>query len=698
MKFWSSTLALACLLLSPALSWAQPLPHPAASGRPLYSSKARQFSPAEVESLVAEWIERLEEMETQGRNFTADDRPWLAKMQIVMGAESMELPDLDNPPATKKVDCRLSWQEWAATHQGVQLLLATLRAMQAATNLKPQILRAADYQVPVYNKELFPYLHPSYTSAQLLQLRDLALRKGVFRLKISSSTGLVATSDIPTSQNEEMAARQWVTDTIYAGTLERLVDPHSWRQALETVARFYTSPREQMAFDRAIAHPETYRQGGPEEGVAHIFYPQTLERDPRWANNKRLESHGLALKTLVEAIKLGALSRDPNGLVEPSPQVLQAIANLTSYLVAIHYPDAPSAGNWEETPFPGGLTWDTQICNEALLVVQDFMFNPRYDSDPTISQLRRELGSLKHGEIFQDRVAIAQTLAQGMERLRRTYRAESPGNRELDASLVLLSKSPLTNLASEPVANARLHLENLQRLEDGLVRQHGMLRYAPFPFQLPSGETITSPDSYLNYNYHLACDPQGDINLKWYQSLRDFGSSDASDPQVFAARASLATPDCEAQWFLVSDLACAYAQQGLELLEEAQRRQHTQVRFQLTPQEEELLGLALSGAFRNLNRAYARLTPSTLTVKANGQPAPPWSVPEAWEGVSTLPPHSQIAYLPGINTPLTWAEASLWEATQRVLQLVAKDEMRRGQAPTPSQPRPQSLIPYSFSR
>ena len=73
-------------------------------------------------------------------------------------------------------------------------------------------------------------------------------------------------------------------------------------------------------------------------------------------------------------------------------------------------------------------------------------------------------------------------------------------------------------------------------------------------------------------------------------------------------------------------------------------------------------------------------------------------MPEAWEGVSTLPPHSQIAYLPGINTPLTWAEASLWEATQRVLQLVAKDEMRRGQAPTPSQPRPQSLIPYSFSR
>ena len=73
MKFWSSTLALACLLLSPALSWAQPLPHPAASGRPLYSSKARQFSPAEVESLVAEWIERLEEMEAQGRNFTADD-------------------------------------------------------------------------------------------------------------------------------------------------------------------------------------------------------------------------------------------------------------------------------------------------------------------------------------------------------------------------------------------------------------------------------------------------------------------------------------------------------------------------------------------------------------------------------------------------------------------------------------------------
>ncbi len=78
-----------------------------------------------------------------------------------------------------------------------------------------------------------------------------------------------------------------------------------------------------------------------------------------------------------------------------------------------------------------------------------------------------------------------------------------------------------------------------------------------------------------------------------------------------------------------------------------------------------VLERAWAGATRNLNRAYARVTGSGGGLKSNGVPAPTAAVPEAWQHVSRLP--SGSARVPGANTPLAWAQVSLWGASGEFL-------------------------------
>nr|MCR5661096.1 hypothetical protein [bacterium] len=199
------------------------------------------------------------------------------------------------------------------------------------------------------------------------------------------------------------------------------------------------------------------------------------------------------------------------------------------------------------------------------------------------------------------------------------------------------------------------------------------IRYAPFDVHLSDGSTMTSPDSYLTLNYNIACDPDGKLNLEWKSILDDFGSKDASDPKVFAARAALSRPNQEAQWFMVSDIARGYAYIAKMILDHADsdcscRGEH---RHSLSPAENKLFRRALSGAVRNINRAYARITPVGVC-KANGLPSPEWAVPEAWQKVSTI--NADTALLPGVNTPLTWAKVSLWGASRDFATLLEKAE------------------------
>ena len=65
-----------------------------------------------------------------------------------------------------------------------------------------------------------------------------------------------------------------------------------------------------------------------------------------------------------------------------------------------------------------------------------------------------------------------------------------------------------------------------------------------------------------------------------------------------------------------------------------------------------------------INRSYARLSPRNMT-KSNGYSCPAYKVPEAYEAVTTA---RGVKYVPGAHTPLTWAESSLFEASELFIQ------------------------------
>lgn len=581
------------------------------------------FAPAlaQPDPVAAEALARLSRIVQEGRPFGESDRDWLARLQSHLGRATMEIPDPERPGDTRQVETALTVERLNATPGAAKALQDALAAMLAASTPRPET-------------RLDALLCETYTPQTFERLFERAVREGVFAVRVDRATGLVATSG--GAEIAEMAERQWVTDTVRTGELERRVDPAGWRRAVDTLARFYTNPTEQAAFDRAIADPRTYREGGAAEGVAHIFYPRTLERDPAWFNNKRLESHGLAMRAFVDAARAG----------DVDPRVLQALANLAGYFRAIDYPSAPSAGNWEETPFPGGLTWDTEAIRSAYAALRDLLRER--------PEVRKRLVALPQASWLAD-AELDRLIAAGQERVRRTFLAESPGHREMDASLVFLSTSTVT-LDDDPARDVEKFLTMLETVEKALVRERGMIRYAPFTLTLQDGTKVESPDSYLTLNYNVALDPTGRLNLEWKRILDAFGSQDASEPEVFAARARLSTPQTEAEWFMVSDLARGFVRQATKLREDGVARP-------------DLVERAWAGATRNINRAYGRLTGPRDT-KANGLPAPAWAVPEAWQYVSTV--EGGKAALPGVNTPLTWAQVSLHEASVAFL-----EELRR---------------------
>lgn len=628
-------------------------------------------SQAQLLGIVKSSCAHLERAEKAGK-FTEADEKWLIPLRRVLGRDTIVLSDPDAPGGTKEIDCKLTVEALNRHENSARSLRLTLQAMLDAAKFSP---RHAQDKVGAYNinnPEIAKLIKSSYDSRSFDKLFRLAEEKGCFDLVIDPNTGLVATSG--GAEVKEMSERQWVTDTVRTGELEKVVAPDKWVKVLNLLARFYTNDTEQAAFQQCISDPSAYREGGPEVGVAHIFYPATLERDPAWFNNKRLESHALALDALAQGIIDGAEGKE-YGIApkDVNDRVIDAIACLTAYFVAIDYPTAPSAGNWEETPFPGGLTWDTAAACKALHTVRSLLYLKNYDDVEDMASIRAAL--LEHQ--YKDYLTgeqLTDAISKGFKRIQKTYLAESPGHREIDSSLVFLSYSELClDDGSGPLSDVKERLQILELLENNLVRADGMIRYAPFDVHLSDGSTMTSPDSYLTLNYNIACDPDGKLNLEWKSILDDFGSKDASDPKVFAARAALTRPNQEAEWFMVSDIARGYAYIAKMILDHADsgcscRGEH---QHSLSPSENKLFRRALSGAVRNINRAYARITPESLS-KANGLPSPEWAVPEAWQNVSTI--YGDTALLPGVNTPLTWAKVSLWGASRDFADMLEKAE------------------------
>lgn len=555
---------------------------------------------------------------------------------------------------------------------GMEALVGTALPRSTVEVLRNSVVVAqtAQTQGPVDTAKLYvhapdirPFLQSRYSLHHLQRLVGWCREHGVFDMKVDKDTGLVRTSD--TDENWEMGSRYWVTDTVRCGALTRTFMPEAWKCAMGTLLSLYSQPREQDIMARVIADPRVYRLGTSQDGVAHVFVlgeNKVPQRDDKWFNNKRLESHGLALAALCNSITAGVVHGKPWGITAQELQgarhahLGKVVGNLAAYLIALDYPTAPSAGPWEEVPLEGGLTWDVEAVRYGLEQLDDLLFNDAHEQVPGMAGIRKDV--LQHGSGLLDQDRLAQRIAAGHQRIQeRLLGGATPvehPDRPWDASTCFIAGSTVS-LAEDPCTDVTAHFHVLDCVAARLVRDHGMIRYAPFTVRLKDGSTHTSPDSYLSKNYWTALNGEGRLDLDRYHRIKEFGSKDASDLDVFLARARLSTSDTEAQWFMVSDISTGYGNQVAKLLRcmEAEGRKPTQA-------ELVLIHRGMDQETLYLNRAFARITGGATACKSNGAGCPSHAVPEAYECVSTW--SGEERYLPGANTPLAWAAASLFQA------------------------------------
>ena len=556
-----------------------------------------------------------------------------------------------------------------------------------------RVIKSYDWYYPhefegyhVHNEEIRKLLAVECTVSGLKRLLDTATDNGLFKAEFDEY-GLVQTSTA--KENLSMNTNRWITDCIHNLTLVEGDEDKS--KIIRMLASFYCTNTEQDAFVRIIKDPQLFRDPtDAREGVAHIFKIEQiqgeiiLKRDPEWANNKRLESHGLALKTFCDFL----IKKTSQVTAHKAKDVCKAIAFLGLYFQAIDYPTAPSAGAWEEVPFSGGLSWDTEAIRQGLVSLNNLLFGINGDAEfrNMIRDSAKHVASLagKTGDIalFFDESVLNKLIQAGARQvnLRVRQKAEAPGMRSHDASLAFLAQSDLDLVEIEDpsessIHSAQLYMELLEALELSLVRKNGMIRYESFALEHEKERSFF--DSYLNLNYWLSLDEEGYFNPVRTKLIREFESYDASDPEILRKRTMLGIPDREAEWFLVSEMSLAYTKQAQRLLGPIRHGSENQRKIALA-----LFKRCKNKAFEYLKRGYARVTPnksrmSVSAVKSNGEECEPWKIPEAYEWIrvrANVVNKGDTGYvertLPGVNTPLAWASASLKVATKKLISLL----------------------------
>lgn len=501
-------------------------------------------------------------------------------------------------------------------------------------------LNFGEYELPINNPALAPYMGETYSYASFKKLYRQAGADGFFDFKVNEKTGFVKTSDIvPKNYEEEkMADLTWVTDTCRNMSLLKKDRPDLCTKALESISKFYK--QQQGEFDDVIANPDIYKfnHGWNKGGVSHAFYPHTNQPNYDYPRT-RLESIGHYLQRasefIVGGLEQGKISGYKNA-DEISDNTIDAISSSVKYLSALKYPHARSCGAWEENTFHNSLTSDTAIINEGFRRVINMVFK-KTDS-PELLKVRERLLASKNGDVFKNKDALTDLLRQGEERLISNHSWEAPGERKLDAALSfvthyensrLVHENPNLTRSQNVMADIKENVKLLMSLEGkedprGLVGDYGIARYLD--------------DTYKNLNYDLP------------------------------SKKGLINENHEAQWFMVSDISKGYGVQLkklLKVLKEESRKPNEQ--------ESDLIELLLAKQTEFNNRTYARGTGKNQ-FKANGQPCSPHKLPEAYQAISD--DSNKIKFVPGTNTPLAWAQSSALEATKTFLQnLKAIEEM-----------------------
>jgi hypothetical protein len=551
-----------------------------------------------------------------------------------------------------------------------------------------RLLSHAEWYVPhasslgflVHNQQVFDWMQRADSERGCVErLHREATERRVFSLQIQHRMVVTSTA----AEIENMHVNRWVTDSIH---LLDLLQPAQQADVLKILVRFYGTAQERQAALRVIGDPAIYRDSwDPSIGIAHLFQwrpdglGECVRRDPTWHNHQRLESHGLALKAFCRW-----LSRDGEHLAATDiDSCCEVIAMLATYLVAIDYPTAPSAGPWEETPLRGGLSWDTEAIRSGLSALRELLAGPatqvRMGIEIAGRRLAAELGSTRWCDVLWNLDSLDLWLDEGARMVRRRVevREEAPGLRTSDAAGAFLAQSDLEwEVSGDPMENrlavSTSYILLLDQLYDDLVRPSGMIRYQPFSLQ--AGQSRTLCDSYLSANYWLNLDSEGNWAPQIEAAKAGFGASDASDPKVLEARNAMAVEEREAEWFLVTELSRGYTRQA--------RRLSQGVPFHaMCAAQRNLFERCRGRALECLLRGYGRITPDVPDqdrrgVKSNGYPCPTWGLPEAYEWVRWRDGAGRLKerVLPGANTSLAWAAVSLHNATMEWLHLPGAGE------------------------
>jgi len=562
----------------------------------------------------------------------------------------------------------------------------TQKTFQAASNYQPTYKWLGQGVIPVHNPTIAEKLQSQYTPETFRQLFDFCKQQGVFKLDFVPGHDLVKTAGTTAAEDSSMGRAHWVSDTLYVRDLVRDTNPLLWTKSLRSLAQYYDS--EQPAFERIIRQPKLYHEGDNTQGLAHIFEPDTLTRYKEWQVNYRLESHGRALKAFCEQLQED-VARNPfqvSQSLETNQPMMKAVCNLAHYFQAINYPTARSCGPWEDMASPGGTTSDIDAVRSGYQSLHQLLFNPNTASSPAIQQIRQQL---QHHEnqlnqklggtlnpLFQSPEPLNRLIQSGEQEVRQRLLSgpcpkESPGSREMDSALTLVANSDL-RLGNTVESDVQNHLHVLDSLSNHLVRNNGMIRY--LPYTIPAhGQRIFIFDSYLGPNSNLAADPDGKLSANktlaaWNTLKKSFPTLDAAkiqddDPVGYMLRGLLAKPDKEAEWFLNSELSLGYGQQLAKVLAPIQQQKRLP-----SPNERQLIQHCLHSETESLNRSYARVTGAGQNgqplLKANGENCPSYKVPEAYQYVSAGQQGPLVA-MPGVNTPLSWATASLYAASKQ---------------------------------
>ena len=486
-----------------------------------------------------------------------------------------------------------------------------------------------DYTIPVHNMAIYQRLHSQYTSWQFEYLYNFVKKKGTFDYITNEKTGFVKTSLINRKENELMSDMVWITDTCNNMELVKSQHPQDCTKILNRIADLYDGQKN--IFDEIIQNPRKYTLNNDyiwqgQIGAGHCFIPQTLKAH-HWFPKTRLESVGNYLQQVSDIIMTG-FSGGKYGYKtsEEVPQtVVDSVANCTKYLKSINYPKARSCGAWEEQTFKSSLTSDTSICNQGIRKIIQLLYEPTENKE--LQKLRERILNSKHGDVFEDKESLKLLLELGEKRIQSRPEVEVVASRQKgvktqdlklyerynDAAMAFMPQTEKID-PNDIYRDSAKKLFILKKLEKNLVRENGAIRY--------------KGDEYLNLDYHTLKNP-------WTDNKKQN----------------------EAEWFLVSEISCAYGAVLKQLLERVKQKGF------VSSKDKKLISIALKGQTEHINRSYARITPRNTT-KSNGYSCPAYKVPEAYEAVSTP---NGVKYVPGAHNPLTWAQASLHKASEMFL-------------------------------